>query len=136
MTAEIQTYNPQSMANPLGLYCHVARAKAGEYLHIAGQVSLDGAGELVGANDFEAQMRQTYANLRSALDSAGAGFDNVVKYTTYLTRKEDLGEYRRVRNALYEAFYPNGTYPPNTLLIVSGLVNDDLLLEIEAVAAI
>ena len=136
MGANIQTYNPDSMAKPLGLYCHVARAKADEYLHIAGQVSLDGTGELVGRNDFEAQMHQTYANLRSALESAGADFGNVIKFTTYLTRKEDLGEYRRVRNALYEEFYPDGTYPPNTLLIVSGLVNDDLLLEIEAVAAI
>ena len=136
MAAEIQTYNPQSLAKPLGLYCHVARAKAGEYLHIAGQVSVNNAGELVGVNDFEAQMHQTYTNLRAALESAGAGFGNVVKYTTYLTRAEDLGEYKRVRDALYEEYYPDGTYPPNTLLIVSGLVNVDMLLEIEAVAAI
>lgn len=136
MAAEITIYNPTTMAKPLGLYCHVARANAGEYLHIAGQVSLNGAGEIVGVGDFEAQMHQTYANLRAALESAGAGFANVVKFTTYLTRKEDLGEYRRVRNALYEEIYPGDTYPPNTLLVVSGLVNDDLLLEIEAVAAI
>ncbi len=136
MGAEIQTYNPTTMAKPLGLYCHVARARATEYLHIAGQVSVNSAGELVGADDFETQMHQTYANLRAALESAGAGFGNVVKYTTYLTRYEDLSEYRRVRNALYEEFYSDGTYPPNTLLIVSGLVNKDLLLEIEAVVAI
>ncbi len=136
MSADIQTYNPKTIAKPLGLYSHVARARATEYLHIAGQISLGSAGELVGAGDFEAQMRQTYANLRAALDSAGAGFDSVVKYTTYLTRRGDLSEYRRVRNALYEDFYPRGNYPPNTLLIVSGLVNDDLLVEIEAVAAV
>jgi enamine deaminase RidA (YjgF/YER057c/UK114 family) len=136
MRANIQTYNPKTIAKPMGLYSHVARAKATEYLHIAGQVSLNSAGELVGAGDFEAQMRQIYANLRAALESAGAGFDSVVKYTTYLTRREDLSEYRRVRNGLYEDFYPRGNYPPNTLLVVSGLVNDDLLVEIEAVAAI
>lgn len=136
MTADIRTYNPETMAKPLGLYRHVARAKATEFLHIAGQVSLDRAGEIVGVNDFEAQMRQTYANLRAALESADAGFGNVVKFTTYLTRKEDLADYRSVRNALYEEFYPDGDYPPNTLLVVDGLVNDDLLVEIEAVAAI
>ena len=136
MGAEIQTYNPQSLAKPLGLYCHVARAKASEFLHIAGQVSLNNGGVLVGVNDFEAQMHQTYENLHAALESAGAGFGNVVKYTTYLTRHEDLGEYKRVRDALYKEYYPDGAYPPNTLLIVSGLVNVDLLLEIEAVAAI
>ena len=136
MAGEIRIYNPETMAKPLGLYCHVSRAKAGEFLHIAGQVSLDRDGELVGAGDFEAQMKQTYANLRAALESAGAGFGDVVKYTTYMTRREDLGEYRRVRNALYDDIYPNGGYPPNTLLIVTALVNDDLLLEIEAVAAI
>jgi enamine deaminase RidA (YjgF/YER057c/UK114 family) len=136
MAAEIQTYNPSTMAKPLGLYCHVARARAAEYLHIAGQVALDSAGELVGVGDFQAQMRQTYANLGAALESAGASFGNVVKFTTYLTRKEDLGEYRRVRDALYADLYPDGSYPPNTLLIISGLVNADLLLEIEAVAAV
>ena len=136
MSAEIQTYNPTSLPKPLGLYCHVARAKASDFLHIAGQVSISSAGELVGAGDFEAQMHQTYANLRAALESAGAGFDSVVKYTTYLIRREDLSEYRRVRKVLYEDFYPRGNYPPNTLLVVSGLVNDDLLVEIEAVAAV
>jgi enamine deaminase RidA (YjgF/YER057c/UK114 family) len=136
MSADIQTYNPKTIAKPLGLYSHVARAKATEYLHIAGQVSLSDAGKLVGAGDFEAQMHQVYANLRAVLESAGAGFDSVVKYTTYLTRREDLSEYRRVRSALYEDFYPRGNYPPNTLLVVSGLVNDDLLVEIEAIAAI
>jgi len=136
VATEIQTYNPTTMAKPLGLYCHVSRATASEFLHIAGQVSLDNTGTLVGAGDFELQMKQTYENLRAALESAGAGFGNVVKFTTYMTRQEDLGEYRRVRNALYEDIYPDGNYPPNTLLIISGLVNDDLLLEIEAVAAI
>jgi enamine deaminase RidA (YjgF/YER057c/UK114 family) len=136
MVAEIRTYNPTTMAKPLGLYCHVARAKAAEYLYIAGQVSVDSSGGLVGSGDFEAQMVQTYANLRAALDSAGAGFGNVVKFTTYLTRKDDLADYRRVRDALYADIYPQGSYPPNTLLIISALVNPDLLLEIEAVAAI
>ena len=136
MAADIHIYNPTTMAKPLGLYCHVARAKAAEYLHIAGQVSLDSAGVLVGAGDFQAQMRQTYSNLSAALESAGAGFANVVKFTTYLTRRGDLGEYRRVRDVLYAELYPDGAYPPNTLLIISGLVNADLLLEIEAVAAI
>ena len=79
MSADIQTYNPKTIAKPLGLYSHVARAKATEYLHIAGQVSLSNAGKLVGAGDFEAQMHQVYANLRAALESAGAGFDSVMK---------------------------------------------------------
>ena len=99
MRADIQKYNPEAIAKPLGLYSHVARAKATEYLHIAGQISFNSAGELVGAGDFEAQMRQIYANLRAALESAGAGFDSVVKYTTYLTRqhRRDLrvGPHRR-----------------------------------------
>ena len=136
MGAEIKIYNPTTMAKPLGLYCHVARARAAEYLYIAGQVSVDDSGALVGAGDFEAQMHQTYANLRAALESADAGFGNVVKFTTYLTRKEDLADYRRVRDALYAELYPQGSYPPNTLLIISALVNPDLLLEIEAVAAV
>ena len=136
MGAKIEIYNPETLAKPLGLYRHVARARASEYLHIAGQVAVDDTGELVGIEDIEAQLRQTYANLQAALKSAGADFANVVKYTTYLVRSEDIADYKRMREQLYAEFYPDGAYPPNTLLIVSALVSPDMLVEIEAVAAI
>jgi enamine deaminase RidA (YjgF/YER057c/UK114 family) len=136
MSANIDIYNPDTLAKPLGLYRHVARARASEYLHIAGQVSVNSDGEVVGVGDFAAQLSQTYANLRAALQSADADLANVIKYTTYLVRSDDLPEYKRARIELYSELYPEGIYPPNTLLIVSGLVNSDLLVEIEAVAAV
>ena len=97
MNAAIRIYNPTTMGEPKGLYSHVAHSKAHEHLYIAGQVAIDRAGELVGRGDFEAQMRQVYANLAAALESAGAGFGDVVRFTTYLTRRENLAEYGRVR---------------------------------------
>lgn len=135
MAAKIDKYNPDTMAAPLGRYHHVARSKAAEHLHIAGQVGVDRDGNVVG-DAFEAQMRQTFANLHAALRSAGAEFSNVVKFTTYLVRAEDIDEFKRVRDDVYAEHFPNGDYPPNTLLVISGLVNPALLLEIEAVAAV
>jgi len=61
-------------------YAHVAVAHGG-LVHTAGAVPLDGEGNLVGPGDFEAQTRQTLANLLAALAAAGARPEQVVKTT-------------------------------------------------------
>jgi enamine deaminase RidA (YjgF/YER057c/UK114 family) len=127
--------NPESLAKPLGLYSHTARTRADETVYIAGQVSVDQSGQIVGVGDLTAQLRQTYANLEAALVSVGADFSDVVKFTTYMTRKEDLAEYQRARSELYAEIYPDGAYPPATLVFVAGLVSENLLIEVEAIAA-
>src|SRR6187455_2141264 len=59
--ADIKIYNPEGLAKPLGQYSHVTRVKASEYIFIAGQVSADKDGKLVGPDDFDAQCVQTFA---------------------------------------------------------------------------
>jgi energy-converting hydrogenase Eha subunit A len=56
--AEIKIINPDSLGKPLGQYSQITRVKASEYLYIAGQVAADRSGELVGADDFDAQCVQ------------------------------------------------------------------------------
>jgi enamine deaminase RidA (YjgF/YER057c/UK114 family) len=75
---DIKIYNPEGLARPLGQYSHVTRVKASEYLFIAGQLAADKNGQVVGADDFDAQCRQVFANIEVALKSAGAGWGNVV----------------------------------------------------------
>jgi enamine deaminase RidA (YjgF/YER057c/UK114 family) len=127
--------NPDTLAKPAGTYSHVARASAGELLFIAGQVAVDPAGKLVGADNFEAQAEQVFANLRAALRSEGADFRHVVQFTTYLVDARDVAKLRQYRERLYPQIFPDGKYPPNTLLVVNGLVHEDMKLEIAAIAA-
>ncbi len=79
---------------------------------------------------------QVYQNLGAILREYGAGFGDVVKFTTYLVNATDLPRFHELRALLYKRLYPKGDYPTNTLLVVDRLVLEGLLLEIEAVVAL
>src|SRR5947208_2934344 len=68
---EVRLQNPAALSKPNG-YSHVAEIVSGRMVYIAGQVSLDQSGQIVGKDDFAAQVRQVFANLNAALKSAGA----------------------------------------------------------------
>lgn len=122
------------LSAPLGMYSHVSRVTSETLIYIAGQVATNPQGEIVGKNDFPTQMRQVFRNLSAALISANATFADVVKFTTYITRETDLDAFMATRKELFAEIYPNGAYPPNTLLVIKRLVEPDLLIEIEAIA--
>jgi enamine deaminase RidA (YjgF/YER057c/UK114 family) len=136
MAAEIAISNPEQLGKPLGPYSHIARVKAAEFVFIAGQVAVDQAGNVVGAGDFDAQCAQTFANLAAALESVGAGWGNVVQFTTYLVHSQDIGRFMAYRGREFPRLFVNGAYPPNTLLIVDRLVQESLLIEVQAIAAL
>jgi 2-iminobutanoate/2-iminopropanoate deaminase len=96
---------------------------------LAGQVPLDADGQIVGEGDFEAQARQTFENLRTVLDQAGAGFDSIVKVTVYLTDISRLPEYRRVK-----AEFITDPQPASTALQVPALAGPEIMIEVEAIA--
>jgi enamine deaminase RidA (YjgF/YER057c/UK114 family) len=135
MASRIKMSNPKSMPKPSGAYSHVARVRAGDLLFIAGQVALDASGKLVGDGDFDAQALQVFENLRAALQSEGADLGDVVQFTTYLVDSRDIPKLRRFRERTYPSFFPDGKYPPNTLLVVNRLASEEMRLEIAAIAA-
>jgi enamine deaminase RidA (YjgF/YER057c/UK114 family) len=126
--------NPDVLAAPLGLYSHVAVAGGARTVVVAGQVGVDRDGELVGDRDIAAQTRQAYENVGHALASAGAAWSDVVKLSTFLISEDLIDGFVGARKQTFAALFPDGSYPPNTLLIVRGLVRPDLLVEIEATA--
>ena len=63
---------------------------AGKLVYIAGQVGVDLSGALVGPGDVAAQTRQVFQNIGGVLESAGAGFDNVVEFTTYVVGRDSV----------------------------------------------
>ena len=122
--------NPPSLSKPTG-YTHVVEVIQGKTVYIAGQVSFDASGTLVGKGDFAAQTRQVMENLKAALAAAGATFANVVKVNTYVTDLSQIAVLREMRAAYY------GSNPPaSTLVQVVGLAHPDLLIEIEAIAVV
>ena len=115
---------------PVNGYSHVVEF-TGRMVAVSGQVPVDGDGRLVG-DDPEAQLRQVFENLRTALAAAGARFDQVVKLTVFLTDLADLDAFRRVRD---EYLTPD-RLPACSLVRVAGLVHPAFRVEIDALASI
>jgi enamine deaminase RidA (YjgF/YER057c/UK114 family) len=133
---EIKIVNPDGLGKPLGQYSHMTRVKASEFLFIAGQVAVDRDGKVVGADDFDAQCVQTFANIEAALKSAGAGWRHVVEFTTYLVHSQDIAKFMTFRRREFSKMFADGAYPPNTLLIVDRLVHESFLIEVQTKAAL
>ena len=121
---------------PLGAYSVGMSVSPGKLVYVAGQVSVDSSGNLVGKGDVVAQTRQALQNIGHVLAAAGAGFSDVVEFTTYVVGRPSVEGYIQGRGEVYPEMYPDGDFPPNTLLVVAGLVNEDFLVEIKAVAAL
>ena len=114
----------------------MTRVKANEFLFIAGMLSANQAGDVVGIGDFDAQCARVFANVQAALESAGAGWGNVVQFTTYLVHSQDISRFMAYRLREFPRLFPNGIYPPNTLLIVDRLVQEPFLVEVQTIAAV
>ncbi len=123
--------NPPELGEPLGKYSHLSFS--GGLTFVAGQVGTYADGGLA-SPELPGQMRQVFANIRTALESRGGGLRDVLKLTTYLTDASLIEPFYEVREQLFAEVYPDGAYPPNTLLVVNRLVRPEYLLEVDAVA--
>lgn len=125
--------NPPGM-KPLGMYSQVTVATGGSLAFISGQVAVDGQGKVVGEGDIEAQAVQVFENLKLALGSIGASFDDVIKFTIFIV---GLDAARRKAVMDVRGRYINRDNPPAATMIgVDALVQPELLVEIEAVVAV
>lgn len=124
--------NPTGLPAPKG-YTHVVEVPAGaRILYVSGQVPLDKDGNLVGAGDFGRQAEQVFRNLGLALTEAGASFADVVKINYYVRDISHINELRAVRDRHMNLKAP----PASTLVEVSRLFRDDVMLEVDAIAAV
>ncbi len=87
---KITALNPEALGVPQSTYSRAMRVQASEFLFIAGMASSGSDGSVVAANDFDGQCRQVFANIEAALHAAGAGFSNVVQFTSYLVDRADI----------------------------------------------
>jgi enamine deaminase RidA (YjgF/YER057c/UK114 family) len=134
--AEIKIFSPDVLGKPLGQYSQITRVKASEFVYIAGQLATNREGAIIGTDDFDAQCAQVFANIETALKSVGAGWGNVVEFTTYLVHSQDIPKFMTYRKREFPKFFPDGAYPPNTLLMVDRLVQEPFLVEVKTIAAL
>jgi enamine deaminase RidA (YjgF/YER057c/UK114 family) len=113
-------------------FSQVVVASGTRTIYVAGQVSIDEQGRLVGPDDLAAQTAQAMRNVGLALAAAGASFADIVKITTYVVNYES--EHRAIISKARAPFFAGGTPPASTLIGVAALALPEWLVEIEAIA--
>jgi len=132
----IRRWSPAEVPAPIAAYNHLAAVPEGHELVVfAGQVGTLADGSLAGP-DAEAQARQALHNIEGLLASLGAGPGNLVKLFTLVAGTEHLPGLRAALGEALGKWFPDGDVPPNTLAVVAGLARPELVVEIEAMAAV
>jgi enamine deaminase RidA (YjgF/YER057c/UK114 family) len=101
--------------------------RVGPWVFVSGTTATGPDGALVGIGDPGAQARQVLANLRAALERAGARLEDVVRTRIYVRHVEHWEAVGREHGAVFGSIRP-----ASALVAVSGLVDPDMLVEIEA----
>lgn len=101
-------------------------------LHVGGQIGWDEQKRFV-SDSFIGQMRQALANIRAIVEAAGGHVTDVTRLTWFVTdKKEYLADQKAVGAAYREVFGHH--FPAMSMVVVSGLIEDDAKVEIEATA--
>ncbi len=116
------------------LFSQVVVAAGTRTVYIAGQVSVDENGKLIGADSIAGQTTQAMRNIGLALAAAGASFSDVVKITTYVVNYQP--EHRAIIGRARAPFFADLPPPASTLVGVAALALPEWLVEIEAIAVV
>ena len=120
-----ETITADGAPEPAGPYSHAVLANG--FVYVSGQGPVDP--ETGSAPDaFQDQVRQTFRNVRTILEAAGSGLEQVVKVNVYLT---DLTRFARF-NEVYEEFFQ--TEPPARTTVGAALLG--ILVEVDCVAVV
>jgi len=120
---------PEAIHPPFARYVHGVEIPAGaRIVFCSGQLGIGKDG--VAPQDVEGQARLCFAAIAAVLGEAGMGLGDLVRLNAYVSGREHLAGYMRVRDEMV------GDPPPaSTLMIVQGFSRPEFKVEIEAVAA-
>ncbi|MFI7643775.1 RidA family protein [Nonomuraea sp. NPDC049400] len=132
----IHRWSPGGVGAPVAQYSHLASVPDSHgLLFISGQVGVREDGVLTGA-DAESQTRQVFANIGALLAAAGAEPRHLVKLFTMVAGTEHLPGCRAARTEVFKNWFPEGDWPAHSLIVVSALAAPEIVVEVEAVAAV
>ncbi|GGB70130.1 RidA family protein [Blastomonas aquatica] len=123
--ASVITMSP----DPLGAYAISPGWKAGGFLFLSGQAAIDEQGAIVGAGDFDAQLKATFAAIDRVLAAGGSDRSAIIKVTIYLT---DMANFPHIVEARRQYFTP--PWPADTVVEVRALALPELMVEIDVIA--
>ena len=113
------------------LYSSVVVASGKAMVFVAGTVSRNQKGEIVGAGDMRAQILQVAENLRISLAAAGTSFKDLVATNTYVTDIDEFFKHPDARAVIFAE-----SYPTSTTVEVRRLSQPELMVEIEVTAMV
>lgn len=126
--AEFEHLVPEGMPAPFAAYSHGVFVPSGmDLLFCSGQLGIAHDAHI--PESVEAQTRLCFSNVRTILRSRDMDLSNVIRINAFVTAREHMQGYMRVRDELF----PNPA-PASTLVIVSGFTREEFLVEIEVVA--
>lgn len=126
------TIRATELSEPVGQFSHAVEVDASARLvFISGMTARLSDGSITGVGDVAAQTRQVCENLRAAVEAAGGTLADVVRVDVYVRNIEQFDQIHSVRRE----YFPSSP-PASTMLEVSKMVSPDMLIEINAVAAI
>ena len=122
--------NAKTVHPPIGVYNHGVKVPAGaEWLVMSGQVGVDAKGKL--GEGIRKQAELAFRNVLACLREAGMRKSDLVKFTVYLTDPRHIEGYRAARKRVVG----EDCRPASTLLLIQGLAQPEMLIEIDAIAA-
>ena len=120
------------VSTPGGIMSQGVEVSQGKMVFVSGQVARNLDGSVHGVGDITAQTRKVLRNMEAVLAESGAVMDDVVKVTVFVTNlAEHFSEIHKVRGEFFTK-----DYPASTMVEVTSLVHEDMLIEIEAVAVV
>lgn len=133
----IHLSSPATLMQPVP-YHHVAIATGTRHVHIAGQTARTADGTPVAPDDLAGQVSHALRNTHLGLMSAGAGFDDVVRLTFYVTNwsPDKIEAFMSGINAVADEVGLPLPMPPASLIGVDHLFEPDVLVEVEATAVL
>lgn len=105
--------------------------RVGNIIEVAGTTAVDAEGQVVGAGDIGEQTDYIFNKIRNALNDAGSKMSDVIRTRMYLTDINDWEAVARVHGDIF-----SDIKPVSTLVEVSGLIDKELLIEIEVSAVV
>lgn len=124
-----QRFTGSAPWEPIVGYARVVRA--GPHLFVAGTTATNAEGRLVGPGEAYVQARQALHTIEAALRRAGASLDAVVRTRLYIVDRADWEAVGRAHGEVFGAIRP-----ATTMVVVAGLIDPAMLVEIEAEAIV